>query len=770
MQTTRPEQFQTDAFRIPFSTNLPSVHDGVPVGNGIAGALVWAEANTVHVTFNRSDYWDHRGALVWNEGMNYNEVVDLLQSGQASEVIHRFRKTSSRDAPERPTRLPMGRIDYTLPEEVFVQSVALVLPEGKVEIVLADRKTAQTCTMQMSMKGKDAVVLVETRGDFEVGFGAVPSNPLSRSDAYASAAWRLDPPGIVQNDSSDVRWVQAVPDGAFLGVHIRTDRRSSAANRTHETSDGLVVLTQITCAYGENEGEALTAAGAGLSRTTDFTDLTEPTRAYWHRFWTRSAIVRTEHQTLDRQYLMGMYRLGASSVEGFDATGLQGPWIEDHRMPPWSGDFHLNVNIQECYWPAFAGNCMSAAKPLVDFVLRHEQAARNYARLFAGVEDGYHLPHAIDDTGACMGGFWTGSIDHGSTAWLIHTLMEYCRYEHRHELYRDLVAPLLCKVLRVSQALLRCDETGMYRFEVSVSPELGGAGEHAWGVNSSYQLAAIHACARDLRFVERLCDGEDRAALLKRIPDLDEVLAFASALDAGALPKYASAQRAGAEEAEILVFDEVPLPHSHRHHSHLAGIWPLQTLDTVGADAEATRRALSRWVRLGVGEWSGWSFPWASILHSHSGSPDAAFHMLQTFMAFFTNEGYATTHDATRPGLTVRDGRPDIMQLEAGLGFSAAVIELIVRTDASWWQAKDMHTLSGYHIADSIPAAIPDLSFSRVRLPGAVLADGIVRDCRLVELHLEAEHDCSLALSLGTGADAQEIRVSLSKGRSVRVV
>ncbi len=768
MQTTRHDLLQSDVFRIPFPARLPSVHAGVPLGNGIAGALVWVDANTIHVTFNRSDYWDHRGALVWNEGMNYTEIVNLLQSGRASEVIQRFRKTDSGDVPARPTRLPMGRIDYTMPEQICVQSISLVLPEGKAEIVLADVKTAQTCTMQLSMKGSDAVVLVESRGDFELRFDTVPSNPPSGSDSYATAAWRLQPPGIVQNDSSDVRWVQSIPDGAFLGVHIYTDRISTNASRMSGASEGRVVLTQISCAIADSEGEALTAAGKGLSRAVDFTDLTESTRAYWHRFWTESAMVRTGYQRLDRQYLMGMYRLGASSVEGFDATGLQGPWIEDHRMPPWSGDYHLNVNIQECYWPAFAGNCMSAAKPLVDFVLKHEQAARNYARLLAGVEDGYHLPHAIDDKGACMGGFWTGSIDHGSTAWLMHTLMEYCRYVHSCVLYRDLAAPLLCKVLRVSRALLRLDESGVYRFEVSVSPELGGAGEHAWGVNSSYQLAAIHACARDLRFVERMCDMKDRAVLHERVPDLDDLLAFAKNLDAGALPKYASTQRAGVEDTEIFVFDDVPLPHSHRHHSHLAGIWPLQTIDTDGVDADATRRALSRWVRLGAGEWSGWSFPWASILHSHSGSSDAAFHMLQTFMAFFTNEGYATTHDATSPGLTVLDGRPDIMQLEACLGFSAAVIELIVRTDASWWEATDLYTLSGYHIADTLPAAIPDLAFSRVRLPGAVLADGIVRDRRLVELYLESEHGCSVTIR--AGSDAREITVSLVKGQSVRIV
>ncbi|MFP4510657.1 MAG: glycosyl hydrolase family 95 catalytic domain-containing protein, partial [Spirochaetaceae bacterium] len=749
---------QGDSMTIPFPAVLPEVHSGIPLGNGVAGALVWSDRGKIFVTFNRSDYWDHRGSLAWNEGMYYPELVDLLHSGRASDVVARFRKKDSSDIPERPTRLPMGRLELDLPDTCRVRSARLELLHGQACLELEDVE-ARRCTVRVSMKGTEPVCLIAIEGDFSLPMRAVPSNPPSESASYGTSAWRLPAPVVVKEDADSMQWTQAIPGGAYLAVDVVS---AAAAN-----AEQVGKIVRISCAYDETAPGALISAGEQTKPVSSFDILTEATREFWQRYWDSCALVRTNIPELDRQYFMGMYRLGASSVEGFDATGLQGPWIEDHRMPPWSGDFHLNVNLQECYWPSLSGNCISAARPLVDFVLRQDTVAKEYARYLAGVDNGYHLPHAVDDAGACMGGFWTGSIDHGSTAWLVHTVVEFCRYTHRIEHYRDIAISLLCKVLRVSAALLTRGEDGSFRYEVSVSPELGGAGEDAWGVNASYQLAAIHACARDLRFSVRMIGSENLEALRRSIPDLDEMLAFA-ALVGDRLPRYARPDAENAGHNEIFVFDGHPLPHSHRHHSHLAGVWPLQTVDAEGIDAEAVRHSLKRWVRLGCGEWSGWSFPWASIIHSHTGSPDAALQSLLTFLGFFTNAGYATTHDARRPGITVLDGRPDIMQLEAGLGFSAAVLELIARTDQTWWNAENMQELQGYCIATDLPVKLEKLSFSGIRLPGAIRVHGEINDHSLVRLELESETDCRIHLTYGP--DRVQDVIPLVAGRSVRVV
>src|SRR5436190_294030 len=72
--------------------------------------------------------------------------------------------------------------------------------------------------------------------------------------------------------------------------------------------------------------------------------------------------------------------------------------------------------------------------------------------------------------------------------------------------------------------------------------------------------------------------------------------------------------------------------------------------------------------------------PWAAILHARVGNGQMAELLLETYRRMFMGPGYASTHDAVAPGFTVRDARPDIMQIEAALGAAAAVLEMLLHS------------------------------------------------------------------------------------------
>ena len=57
---------------------LERTHCGIPMGNGNAGLLVWGEEN-LHLTVNRSDFWDHKnGDFLVGENM-YERLVKCAQ-------------------------------------------------------------------------------------------------------------------------------------------------------------------------------------------------------------------------------------------------------------------------------------------------------------------------------------------------------------------------------------------------------------------------------------------------------------------------------------------------------------------------------------------------------------------------------------------------------------------------------------------------------------------------------------------------------------------
>jgi len=65
-------------------------------------------------------------------------------------------------------------------------------------------------------------------------------------------------------------------------------------------------------------------------------------------------------------FQFGRYLLISSSRPGGLPANLQGLWA-DGLNPPWSADYHVNINIQMNYWPAEVCNLSECADPLFDF-------------------------------------------------------------------------------------------------------------------------------------------------------------------------------------------------------------------------------------------------------------------------------------------------------------------------------------------------------------------------------------------------------------------
>ena len=65
----------------------------------------------------------------------------------------------------------------------------------------------------------------------------------------------------------------------------------------------------------------------------------------------------------------GRYLLISSSRDRTDAlpANLQGVWNAVDN-PPWNADYHLNVNLQMNYWPAYMSNLAETANPMINYI------------------------------------------------------------------------------------------------------------------------------------------------------------------------------------------------------------------------------------------------------------------------------------------------------------------------------------------------------------------------------------------------------------------
>lgn len=701
--------------RLEFPFPAAETHGGIPLSNGTFGSLLWGEGRFLRITVNRADYWDHRGGLEFGPDATYENLRQWLTEGNEARLREVFegKGEGAPGSPPCPTRLPMGRVDLRLDADWAIVSGGLHLQRGEAEIELTGRR--EQAKLRACILREAPVLCLRI-----TGLSGETVQVQSRPPDAAEVTEYFRRYGLPRAQTFDLGefggWVQECPGEPAMCVGwLRVP-----------TPGGL--LLYITSVYGPDAAGARRQALQALEtvRGEGYTPATLRSFQWWGKWWQQAAAVELPDPAAALLYYLGMYKLAGLSVPGGPAATLQGPWVEEYRLPPWSGDYHFNINVQECYWPCFAGNHPEALQPLVEMLAGWADRLRENARRFAGVPDGFLLPHATDDRGTAMSGFWSGFVDPGSAAWTAQLFWQYYRFTLDREFLRSTAYPFMRGAMRVYEAMLE-DDGKRFSLPVSVSPEFGGAALHAWGRNASFQLALIHFLCRALREASATLDVDSQAR--EHWADID------ARLPLGALGPGGGGT---AEPVELLLWEGQPLTESHRHHSHLAGLFPFDIFDCFGNEAhrKLVQQSMRRLTRTGMGLWTGWCVPWAAILHARLGNGETAGWLLETFRRFFMGPGYASTHDARMPGFTGMDQRPTLMQVEAAEGAAAAVLEMLA------------HTSGGVlRVFPAVPQAWTEASFARIRAEGAFLVSAERREGRTVRIEVQSEAGMPLRLA-----------------------
>lgn len=139
---------------------------------------------------------------------------------------------------------------------------------------------------------------------------------------------------------------------------------------------------------------------------------------------------KTDTGFFELLYNYGKYLLvSSSSKESRFPANLQGIWTKDNT-PPWSSDFHININLQMNYWHAETCGLGECVKPLAEFIAFLSKNGAHTAKTVYGCR-GWMAHHAVNAWGntspaakpsASYGTFISGG------AWLCLALLEHYRY------------------------------------------------------------------------------------------------------------------------------------------------------------------------------------------------------------------------------------------------------------------------------------------------------------------------------------------------------
>ena len=296
-----------------------------------------------------------------------------------------------------------------------------------------------------------------------------------------------------------------------------------------------------------------------------------------------------EGQALEELFFQyGRYLLISSSRDCPDAlpANLQGVWNAVDN-PPWNSDYHLNINLQMNYWPAYVTNLLETAFPVINYVddlrVYGRLAAARYAGIVSqeGEEKGWLVHTQATPFGWTAPGwdyYWGWSP--AANAWMMQTIYEAYSFYRDQDYLREKIYPMLRETVRFWNAFLHEDHQAQrWVSSPSYSPEHGPI-----SIGNTYDQSLIWQLFHDfIQAAQELGLDED---LLTEVKEKFDLLNPLQITQSGRIREW--------YEEEEQHFQNEKVEAQHRHASHLVGLYPGTLFSYMGQEyLDAARASLN---------------------------------------------------------------------------------------------------------------------------------------------------------------------------------
>ncbi len=627
--------------------------EGVPLGNGLLGAMLWqrAEQPGLLISLDRTDLWDLTPVPeFYSDEYSYALMRKWHAEGRTEDLLRVYDRPYDRAAP---TKIPAGR---------------LALDLGKASVMKLDLARALALVEFAGARLTCFVSATHAVGVAELQGSALPESPVGdhaarrielHAPAFGAAAsesglGRLGYPAPRSENGADfASFEQQGALGFRFAVHVGW--RASTGR--------LLVVWSIASSAEGAEPATIARARVEAALARGHRALLEEHEAWWKAYWQRSW-VRLGESSLERLYYLELYKFGAAARSGAPPIALQGPWTLDNGdLPPWKGDYHHDLNTELCYWPAYAAGQFDAESAFLDWLWSTREECVAWTRRFFAMP-GMNVPMTADLLNRQIGGWRQYTHSLTTAAWLSHHFYLHWRYTRDRTFLAERAQPYLRDAaLFLEAATNERDPQGQRTLPLSASPEMHDNRPEAWFASMTNYDNAL------TRFVFAAT-----AELSRELGLAEDAGRFERAL--GEMPELALG-----EDGQLLIARGHPLPYSHRHHSHLLGIYPLGLLDPA-SDAAARRIAqdsLAEVERLGTKAWTGYSFSWLACLWARLGEGEKAARALSIFQeAFVSRNSFHVNGDYKRLGYSNDSGRP--FTLEGNCAAGTAIQQMLLHS------------------------------------------------------------------------------------------
>ncbi|HTA89108.1 MAG TPA: glycoside hydrolase family 95 protein [Polyangiaceae bacterium] len=721
-----------------------AITEGLPLGNGQLGALVWGDPAREKLVLNEGTLWaggpydgtnlEARGALA--------EVRRLVFSEEYA-AAHALAEQKMMGRPKTQAQYtPLGELELGCPEHAVFSDYRRELDLDTAIAAWRYRVGELELTRELFVSAVDQVLVMRLRASIP---GALDCRLRLSSQHRGVHDWQGAPERWQTRHELGMRGRNAA--SSFNEGALRYEfcaRLLLIGGRVLPGEDGVSVrgadsLVLVAAAatsyrsYRDVSGDprALVAArldaACGLSfdalRARHLADYQPRFRRFQLDLGEARDTLPTDtrvasHETGGDPGLAGLYvqyarylMLSCSRPGGQPAT-LQGIW-NDKLQPPWGSKYTININTEMNYWFVNAAALPECNEPLFalldDLAETGQQTAeQHYAARGWVTHHNTDLWRATQPIDGADWGLWPMG-----GAWLSLHLWDQYRFSlDRAHLARAL--PILNGAATFFlDFLVEHPKLGQLVTCPSVSPE------------NCHPFGGTTICAGPTMDNALLRDLFAAAAEASETLGVEPELCAAFRAARARLPPFRIG-KAGQLQEWLEDWDlDVP-ERTHRHVSHLFGLHPSHQISPFETPelAAAARRTLE----LRGDEATGWSLAWKANFWARLLDGERAHALLTLLLS--PDRTYTNLFDAHPP-----------FQIDGNFGGAAAILEMLAQSNVGW-----------LHLLPALPRAWPEGRVAGLRARGGLTLDLTWRDHALESVRITSLVDQVLALRVKTEA------------------